>query len=188
MENQCKNTVTPQRQAELEEVKLLPVNGHPLAATDFSEADRKRFWSKVEIRGPDDCWEWKAHTHRGYGTFQFRHRPMRAPRIAYAFSHGEVPLGWLVCHRCDNPSCVNSAHLFLGSHADNSRDKISKNRYGVLLRGEKRAFSKLKPENIREMRRLTKEGFLQKELAQIYRVSKGTIHKILSGKRWTHVA
>ena len=90
----------------------------------------ERFWSKVDRRGPDECWPWTAHTQaKGYGTFGIGNRPYPAHRVAYELTHGVVPdTRIFVCHSCDTPGCCNPAHLFLGSHDDNMADMKAKRR------------------------------------------------------------
>jgi hypothetical protein len=92
----------------------------------------ERFWSKVAYvgAGPDDCWEWDASRDKyGYGQFSMGHSECDpAHRVAYALAHGAVPAGLFVCHSCDNPPCVNPSHLWLGTAADNNRDRDLKGR------------------------------------------------------------
>lgn len=90
-----------------------------------------RFWPKVNVRGPDDCWEWAAYRDpNGYGRFSIG--PMSkvalAHRVAYQLDKGEVGDNTVICHRCDNPPCVNPAHLFAGSQTDNMQDCAEKGR------------------------------------------------------------
>lgn len=75
-----------------------------------------RFWSKVDKRGPDECWGWKAATRLGYGLSCIkppgrRCRVIQATRVAYFLAHGDIPDGLVMDHLCRNPQCVNPAHL-----------------------------------------------------------------------------
>jgi len=99
----------------------------------------ERFNAKyIKIEG--GCWEWSASKHRqGYGRIRLgkkEGKTVQAHRVSYELFIGEIPSEKLVCHRCDNPSCVNPDHLFLGTHKDNMIDKYKKGRQGILPTGE----------------------------------------------------
>lgn len=85
-----------------------------------------RFWSKIDVRGPNDCWPWKASCDRhGYGQFKAETgaTPKRAHRVAYALICGEIEAGSVLRHSCHTPACCNPRHLLPGTQADNHDDR-----------------------------------------------------------------
>lgn len=102
----------------------VPVNGMP--PIDHAAL----FWSKVQKGGPDECWIWTgSKTPSGYGQLRIRQRACVAHRFSYELNIGPVPNSLFVCHRCDNPGCVNPGHLFLGNQQDNVADMVRKGRH-----------------------------------------------------------
>jgi hypothetical protein len=152
----------------------------------------ERFWSKVDKSG--ECWEWTAGLITGgYGQFVLNGKTVLAHRYSYVLNHPltidllEGHREICVCHRCDNPKCVNPAHLFLGSNADNMKDKMAKGR-GKQPKGEKQALSKLTETQVREIRnKYANGGITQQQLALEYGVNKSNINKLIRRKRWFHI-
>lgn len=90
------------------------------------------FWAKVDVQGEDDCWEWQGSRtdKNGYGLFSLSSSTMRAHRVAWELWNAEpIPEGMSACHSCDNPPCVNPEHIWLGTSADNNRDRDAKGRH-----------------------------------------------------------
>jgi hypothetical protein len=84
---------------------------------------------RVEINPTTQCWEWQAGlTEKGYGNFAVDGHPHKAHRVSYEQFNGRIPDGMMVCHKCDNPVCINPTHLFAGEPLDNVRDMIAKGR------------------------------------------------------------
>lgn len=149
----------------------------------------ERFEEKFEKSGGDGCWNWEAGKGRdGYGQFWLDEKLQPAHRIAYQIYIGEAPDGLCVCHHCDNPSCVNPAHLFLGTYADNSHDRDTKDR-GVHPdnSGENSGTAKLTEEDIQTIRMMSVKGARNLDLAKQFGVSPGAISHIICGRTWKNV-
>lgn len=156
--------------------------GRAFDRKDWPFADR--LWSKTDKAGPDDCWEWKGSTTKGYGVMSARGRQQYVHRLSYELANGPIPPRKVICHRCDNPLCVNPAHLFAGSHLDNSQDAITKGRHAY---GERSGMSKLRNADIPVIRdRLQSETPTQ--IANDFGVSSAAIAMIQAGKTWRLVA
>lgn len=138
------------------------------------------------------CWEWTGYKLKGYGRFNMRGVVWYAHRLAWEIYVGAIPIGMQVLHSCDNPGCVNPAHLFLGSQADNMADMDRKKRRRMPSRtaaakGESHGMAKLTNFEIRCIRKFAECGWEQYNIAKIFEVHPATISRILSGRRWKHV-
>lgn len=134
----------------------------------------------------DGCWTWKGYKRpSGYGEAYFGSKPNRerilAHRLAYEVEYGDAG-DRLVCHSCDNPSCVNPRHLFLGTIQDNMDDRNAKGRQA---RGERNAPSKLTEAQVLAIRADTRTN---REVALQYGVQENTVSNIRLRKTWQHVA
>lgn len=148
---------------------------------DIVEACRRaepKFWTRVE-RGPA-CWLWRGRTFDyGYGVFYVRARHMGAHRVSWIISNQRDPGDGYVLHHCDNPLCVNPAHLYLGTHADNMAD--------VVRRGRRRCHSqaKLTEAQVLAMRALhSATGESCARLAERFGVSYNQAWCIVTGRAW----
>lgn len=149
----------------------------------------QRFWPKVSVGGKDDCWPWlAANDGKGYGVFDAEPITDRAHRFSYYLAHGNLPHGLNVCHKCDNPICVNPNHLFLGTDGDNRADCLRKGRWKRGdVRGEKNGRAKLNPDKVRLIRKLASEGRTWESLAKEFGVGKCTIGFLIHRKTWADV-
>jgi hypothetical protein len=142
-----------------------------------SASDRLKARLKANDNG---CLEWQGANSGGYGHISIDKVRWLTHRLAYTLAKGEIPQGRLVCHTCDNPPCCNPDHLFLGSHGDNNRDKITKNRDAF---GEKNGNVKLSDEQVRAIRAEYKGDRGQlKDLAERNGVSSDQIRKIVRAR------
>ena len=131
------------------------------------------------------CWEWKGSLDKdGYPQICAGHTKAKGHRVSYEIHKGEILDGLHVCHTCDNPTCTNPEHLWLGTKKDNEIDKKKKNR---VSKGENRWNSKLKDSNIVEIRYKLSIGVSGSRLAKDYNVTNMVISSIKNGKTWKHV-
>jgi hypothetical protein len=147
-------------------------------------------WSKVNIKGEDECWNWKGYKNDGgYGRTWIEDRGYYAHRVIFNLAYPNTitlsapkdsdEAGFLL-HTCDNPSCCNPKHLFVGTHADNMADKVAKNRQAKFPSG-KAPRCKLSMAQAREIRQLRKDGVSARDLAQRYEISLPSIKTLLRG-------
>jgi len=145
-------------------------------------SDACRFWDKVEKLGPDECWNWTAaKCHQGYGHFRYKKHLINAHRFAWFLTHGPVPDNLDVLHTCDNESCCNPSHLFLGTHTDNMVDMVKKGRHRNYIP------QKLTVHQVKAIKIELGEGTLHRIIAKKYGVVRETITAINTGKFWAHV-
>lgn len=136
------------------------------------------------------CWEWHGtKTKAGYGQMQIDKQRVYAHRVSYRLFHGVEPGDFRVCHHCDNPSCVNPGHLFLGTDADNVHDMDKKGRrVRIGQPGQAHPNAKLTDQQVALMRRKFKDGSTREELAAEFGVTAGNVWRIVTNRVWRHIA
>lgn len=131
----------------------------------------KRFWSFVEMIPYSTCWEWSGYVAKhGYGTI-YNGAPMYAHRLSWEIHNGKITQDIQVLHKCDNRSCVNPKHLFLGSQCNNMQDCYQKERHPQ---------AKVSYEDAEKIHELYARGYSQTKLGRMFGVSQAAIWYILN--------
>ena len=167
---------------------------------NITQKDIDRFWLHVDKSG--ECWIWIGSImNNGYGEIGIshnkKHRNVSTHRFSWIISHGAIPDKKYICHTCDNKSCVNPDHLYVGTHSDNIRDAVIRNRIASgkrqgaythpekVRRGETHSLVKLTESQVIEIR--NSRNIKQRKLAIEYGVHFSTICDILRRKTWKHI-
>lgn len=166
----------------------------PTLPQGFSNTFHERFWEKVDRNGPmvrpelGPCWRWNGYIGKnGYGQIQRGIRGagfMNSHVAVWLLTHKSLPpQGMCVCHSCDNRACVNPAHLWLGTDADNNRDMRVKGR-AKHVTGEDHGGARLTWTQIREARALFKAGHKIADIARRYGMHRGNMCRIVHNRNW----
>jgi hypothetical protein len=143
------------------------------------------FWSFV--RKDAECWEWMRFRNKfGYGRIRVSGVNFLTHRYAWILTHGVIPDDLCVLHRCDNPPCVNPSHLYLGTDADNARDRTERGRYAD-FKGEKHPRVKLSEREVLLIRQRLDDGESQTNLAAMFGVTQAMISCIHKRLAWRHI-
>lgn len=168
-----------------------PAQTIPLTERLITPAIKAFFWSRVKIG--DGCWEWAGSLDgsSGYGRLRGHgsRRTIRAHRVSWFIEHGEDPGEMLVCHTCDNPTCVNPDHLFLGTVADNTHDMMRKGRDQTIpMPGSRNPRAKLTEFDARRVIEMIGAGHSNRHIAKLLPVSDAMVSKIRMGHAWHDLA
>ena len=146
----------------------------------ITEGDRDRFWAKVAIRsGPNSCWPWTAHLSRdGYGRIGIGGEIVDAHVAGYRIQKGPIPKGKVVRHTCDNRACVRGDHLVLGSHQQNSADKVARGRHACGVTHPQTIFDKA---TVKRVKRLRDQGRSFTRISELTGISRSHAHEIVKG-------
>lgn len=147
----------------------------------------KKYWNRVDKRGPKECWPWKASLNtKGYGSIRWFKKGVNAHRVAWYLANGEIPDGLHCLHKCDNRACQNPSHLFLGTNLDNIADKVSKGRHRG-ARGERSSTAKLTAERVYQILDRAAGGEKYSTIAKDFGVHEGHISMIVTRRTWKHL-
>lgn len=169
-----------------------------ICKTIFSPTGKKTHCSnKCKILGniienENGCWEWQKSKVCGYGRTRDYEtkKDILAHRLSYNIFKGSIPENKSICHSCDNPSCCNPEHLWIGSHRENMLDSNQKGRtYKVSYdsKGLKNGNAKISEEEVRNIRKLSSEGMRDCDIARKYKMSQTNVRRIKRGYLWKHI-
>lgn len=161
----------------------------------------ERLWARVKKKR-NGCWEWNgARSPSGHGSMRLGKGHISTHRLSFELAYGPIPSRMFICHRCDNPPCVNPEHLFLGTPADNMRDRDSKGRGATgrrngrhtkpecTARGEQCGRTKLTTRQVLDIREAyANERISMRALGAIYGISHTQVRYVVRGLSWAHLS
>ena len=159
-----------------------------LSEEEAAELSVCRFFLKFNLNHETNCWEWITSSRANpYGLLNVHKKQLKAHVVSYALFIGPVPEGLCVCHKCDNPPCVNPVHLFLGTQNDNVKDCWGKGRGRKFpsQNGEANVIAKLTEEDVRYLRNNYKPPM--SAWSKKYGVCDATLYHALKGDTWRHL-
>lgn len=164
---------------------LYPYRAHQ----NYREIMVKRLAAGLVSALNDECWVWtKSRVTDGYGNVMMNRRHTSAHRIAFQLGKGDIPAGLFVCHSCDNPPCINPAHLHIGTNADNLRECRDRGRHkSHIMPGEANPIAKLDNTAVNEIRELLRMGLSHRKIAALFGICPQNVSKIKNGERWAHL-
>jgi hypothetical protein len=137
-----------------------------------------------------DCIEWKGRKNKqGYGIIKIKGIDFGVHRLSWTLHNGRSPRKLLVCHHCDNPSCINPEHLFVGTYKDNSQDMVSKNRqhrWNGQRRGIKNPFARLNPNKVEKIRELLSQKLSHRKIGKLFGIGHRTVTDIALKRTWSY--
>ena len=147
-----------------------------------------RFLAKVNMpENPDMCWEWIGYKNKnGYGMININRKAIGTHRYSYELYNGAIPAGLHICHKCDNPACVNPRHLIAETNEWNHRDKINKGRQSC-LKGERNPRALITEDDVRTIRRRRANGETATAISKDYPISQPMVSHICCGRAWAHI-
>jgi len=164
------------------------------AQKDLELFMKEKFWPKVTKT--ETCWIWNCSKNsNGYGNVCYKGKTSYTHRLSYEFNNNcVIPKGLCVLHKCDNPSCVNPEHLFLGTPKENSIDCRNKGRTGAYPHpekvpyGSKHGRAKLTENDVKEIKNMINDGQKSIDISRKYNVDPSTVGLIKRGVNWKHVS
>lgn len=145
---------------------------------------RENIWKRINIMD-NGCWNWLGGLSNRYGEIKINRKTRLVHRVAYELTHGSIINGLFVLHKCNNPTCCNPLHLYLGTQKDNQFQMVEENRSA---KGEQHGNVKLNEKSVLKIRRLYSDGgYSQRILAKMFGISQAQIQRIIKRYSWKHI-
>lgn len=155
-------------------------------STSKNRTPEQRFWQRVTVGTPTECWEWTGATRNGYGVMNIDGKVIYTHRFSCELHHGPLAEGQCALHKCDNRLCCNPDHIFRGTKGENAKDMYAKGRgKGGGVSGRNRDV--LRADQVREMRQLAATGIKYPALAKQFGISIPAVCLIVTRKRWKDI-
>jgi len=151
--------------------------------------DEEYLINHIKVNKKTNCWNWIGFKDKdGYGKIRQGRfeKEQRAHRISYIIFKEDFDRSLIVCHKCDNPSCINPDHLFIGTHSINHRDMQSKNRSNYAI-GERHGRSILKKEDVLTIKKMRHDNISVKKISKKFGISISYIYELLRNEKWSHL-
>lgn len=169
----------------------------PLNTNTFYCSVTCNFWSKVDKRSDDECWNWLGAKSKdnGYGILRIDHHGVKAHQLSWVIHFGEIPQteetlqtyhGTCVLHKCDNKSCCNPSHLYLGTQADNVHDVFARDRRRSYI-GTDNPASVLTAVQVKEIRIMTSLNMASRAIAAYFGIGQTTVLRIRNKETYADV-
>jgi HNH endonuclease len=147
---------------------------------------KERLLANVLIDPITGCWNWqRGKFQQGYGMIQIDHCRQRAHRVSFSEFVGPIPDGLFVCHRCDNPGCINPSHLFLGTAQDNSSDMVAKGRQAT---GEENGNARLSDLLVQHIRSEHANGVNGRAISRALGIHNVAVYRVINRQSWKQVS
>ena len=165
--------------------------GYPMKPWEYRNINiEQRFEDNKQIDDLTNCHNFLGFkTWQGYGKIKYKGKPYLSHRLFWILNKGKIPQDKHILHKCDNPSCFNLDHLFIGTNSDNVADKVAKNRQYHPPKGKDhyRGNAKLTETQVMEIKNLLKRGYSQADIHRDFKISRQIVSDIATSKTWGYL-
>lgn len=179
----CKKSTLPNR-------KICPMHTARISRTGNERliqfTIKERFLMQIHLTNKNKCWEWRGYKQKGYGRFLLNGKKILAHRASFIIFFGKIKNGMYICHKCDNPSCVNPNHLYAGTPKQNALDSLYRNR-NYMKKGDLNPRAKLNSKVVKKIKYFLSLNERPIKLSKMFNISYSSIQNIKRGITWKHI-